>query len=524
MESLQALLITRDLERYLPNADIAVSTVYTNPTASALTTAISELSRLSRQSQVSYQQTRQQVIDMTLKKHKSSIDSLVDNSQTKSIKSNATRFARIENHTVILTGSTGALGSYLLEVLLKTSSVSHVYCLDRASASSSTRPQRNRARKVASAYLSNRVTFLTADISQQGFGLEAKEYETLLAQATSVIHNAWPVNFNLPLSAFGPQLVGITRLVDFAVSATQSPIIFFISSISSVLDYRGNSLSIREEIISDINAPSSMGYGESKYLAEVLLDYASKTLSIDTRVARVGQIAGPVKVQYIWNEWEWLPSLNLSSLHVGAVQDSLGTSQNKIDWVPIDLLAEILVELTLNIDRQKASTLTQPEEPGKERLFHLSNPHSITWRSFLPTLFNTLSCSNIRTTRRITSTVTQPEKPGKTRVFHPLNPHPVAWKSLLPIIVDTLNCSNARTKRIDIVPFEAWLHKVRVDAEAAGSADVGEMLRVNPAAKLLDFYEKLAQDKKTDFATSKTEEASSKMRAIGAIKPEWFER
>lgn len=65
MDSLQALLITRDLKQCLPNSDIAVSTVYTNPTVISLANAISELPAMSRQSQVSSQQARQQVIDAT---------------------------------------------------------------------------------------------------------------------------------------------------------------------------------------------------------------------------------------------------------------------------------------------------------------------------------------------------------------------------------------------------------------------------------------------------------------------------
>ena len=121
-------------------------------------------------------------------------------------------------------------------------------------------------------------------------------------------------------------------------------------------------------------------------------------------------------------------------------------------------------------------------------------------------------------------TKTNPKETGKARVFHPLNPHPVAWKSLLPTIINTLSHSDARTIIIDTVSFDTWLHKVRVDAETTGSANVEGMLKANPAAKLLGFYEKLKADKRMDFDTVKTEEASSKMRAIGEIKPEWFER
>ena len=476
MDSLQALLITRDLKQALANPEIAASTVYTNPTVASLASAISDLSAASQQSQVSSQQTRLQIIDATFQEHKKSIDKLVNDPLTNSTNSNANAIMGNEGHTVVLTGSTGSLGSYVLQVLLNTPSATRIYCLDRAPDSSGIRSQRKSC-NIGSDDPSSRVTFLTADISQPDFGLERKTYEALLTEATAFIHSAWPVNFNIPLSAFRPQLVGITRLAEFAVSAAHSPIIFFASSISSVLGRHGGSPPIIEDIISNSEAPSSMGYGESKYLAELLLDYASKTLSIDTRIARIGQIAGPVEGQGVWNKWEWLPSLVLSSLYVGAVPNSLGPSQNKIDWVPIDLLAQVLVELALYPDRQ--------EDHGPEK-------HEVT---------------------------------SKARVFHPLNPHPVAWRSLLPAIVNSLSRPDAGTKIIDTVPFQEWLAKVRRNAEAADSADVEAMLKVNPAAKLLGFYEKLAEDgKSVDFETWRTEAASSRLRAIEELKPEWMER
>ncbi|KAL9131161.1 MAG: hypothetical protein Q9175_006834, partial [Cornicularia normoerica] len=94
------------------------------------------------------------------------------------------------------------------------------------------------------------------------------------------------------------------RLAEFAVSVAHSPIIFFASSIGSILGYHDSSPSILKDIVSDIKAPSSIGYKESKHLAELHLNYTFKSLSIDTRIARVGQIAGPVKGQGIWNKWE----------------------------------------------------------------------------------------------------------------------------------------------------------------------------------------------------------------------------
>ncbi len=53
-----------------------------------------------------------------------------------------------------------------------------------------------------------------------------------------------------------------------------------------------------------------MGYGESKYVAEQLLERAGKTSGVAAAVCRVGQLAGPVVKQGVWNKQEWLPSVS----------------------------------------------------------------------------------------------------------------------------------------------------------------------------------------------------------------------
>ena len=58
------------------------------------------------------------------------------------------------------------------------------------------------------------------------------------------------------------------------------------------------------------------------------------------------------------------------------VPDSLGTLQ-KIDWIPIDSLAAILIELALckNSDR---------------KVYHIINPKLIIWISLLPSVYEEL--------------------------------------------------------------------------------------------------------------------------------------
>ena len=56
-----------------------------------------------------------------------------------------------------------------------------------------------------------------------------------------------------------------------------------------------------------------MGYGESKYVAERLLEAGADKCGVPAVICRVGQLGGPVtKEQGMWNKQEWLPSVSLS--------------------------------------------------------------------------------------------------------------------------------------------------------------------------------------------------------------------
>jgi len=147
----------------------------------------------------------------------------------------------------------------------------------------------------------------------------------------------------------------------------------YVSSISSVIAHKPSSL-IPEEVISDDSAPVATGYAESKYVSEFLLDHASRKLSLNTAIARVGQVAGPSQSSGTRNKSEWLPSLVLSSLHLRHIPDSVGTRLNNIDWVPVDKLAEVIVELAFS--RQDPSGV--PSSELRAHVFHPLNLHPTT--------------------------------------------------------------------------------------------------------------------------------------------------
>ncbi|KAL6714200.1 hypothetical protein ACLMJK_008695 [Lecanora helva] len=478
MDSLQAIILARSLGNMFLCPDITISTVYSNPSISSLTRKISSVLVFGQQSELSWREERQREMQSLIAQYESVIDSMKSDLPSKSTPPRD-RDPVSKEHTVLLTGSTGHLGSYLLRALLDCPEVAAVYCLDRNPnkiSSNSALDVKQRSEPD-----SRRVKRLKADLSQEYLGLDEQTYESLVQQTTVIIHNAWPVDFNLPLSAFRPQITSVTRLIRFAASASQNPTLLFVSSIVSVLNSASSCSAIPESIIRDTAASSPMGYGESKFVAELLLAHASKNLNIDTRIARVGQVAGAVRSPGLWNMKEWIPKLILSSLYVGAVADSFGPTLDDVKWLPIDLLAEVLLEISFreNKHRQDSINLNGADANGEHT----------------------------------------------AQVFHLLNPHETTWSSLLPSILAALNAPRLGKGDIATASLESWIRRVRAKAEGCNGGDVEAMLKVNPAAKLLPFFEGLPQGtSKPVFALTETMQDSPKLRAMEAVKPEWMEK
>ena len=99
--------------------------------------------------------------------------------------------------SVVLTGSTGLLGSYLLEALVSSQSVSIIYCLNHSANLKQRQTEVNASRGLTMEWYNQRVKFLTTDYSMENLGLGKQAYSELSANAHVIIHNARQVDFNL---------------------------------------------------------------------------------------------------------------------------------------------------------------------------------------------------------------------------------------------------------------------------------------------------------------------------------------
>ena len=287
---------------------------------------------------------------------------------------------------VILTGSTGSLGSYILAGLLKEPKIGTIYCLDR-SADAEKRVLKKREFPVSQVDTSStsRIRWTKVDFSDPSFGLSESLLDELLESVDVIIHNAWKVDFNHSLSTFTPQIAGVRNFASFCIRSPLSPKLFFISSISALGNWstlHPLSQSVPETVPDDFNLAAQMGYGESKHLSERILDEIAKSIDpfmTNFNILRIGQIAGPSAVKRgRWSENEWFPSLIQTSKELDILPETLGTYE-MIDWTPVDELAGIILDIV-----HSSSISTPPENRGGASVYNLTNPSHVPFRSLIP--------------------------------------------------------------------------------------------------------------------------------------------
>lgn len=101
---------------------------------------------------------------------------------------------------VVLTGSTGSLGTQLLQPLIIDPQVSKVVCLNCAD-NALQRTQDAFAQRTVKVDLS-KAEFHKAQFADVSFGLSTEAYDTLRDEGDVVIHNAWTINSNQSLESF----------------------------------------------------------------------------------------------------------------------------------------------------------------------------------------------------------------------------------------------------------------------------------------------------------------------------------
>ena len=180
------------------------------------------------------------------------------------------------------------------------------------------------------------------------------------------------VDFNLSLTSFDPLIRGVTNLAQFSSQTKANEPVIFISSSASVQNWKSpKGEPVPERSLTDLSLCRS-GYGQSKSAASLVLEYAARTWNASSSAIRIGQISGPVNRGNTgsWPESEWIPTMLASSKYLGILPQTLGCA-NKIDWVPVDFVSNIIHRLG------KVPPRINANQKASVAYFHIANPHTV---------------------------------------------------------------------------------------------------------------------------------------------------
>ena len=222
-----------------------------------------------------------------------------------------------------------------------------------------------------------KLNFVTVQFGSEDLGIRSSDVLTTIQDCNLIVHNAWKVDFKQDVTSFAENLASIQTLAKWSISSPRHPRIIFLSSVSSVGQYRptGDGSSIPESPIEDLNAALPIGYAESKLIAERLLDNAAADSGARVSILRLGQIGGRAAASKhsVWSAREAIPAMLKTAKSI----NMLPSESPPVDWIPVDIVANIVLELSLTDICKLTATL---------RYYNVINPHPVPWGEFIPSL------------------------------------------------------------------------------------------------------------------------------------------
>ncbi|KAF8174362.1 hypothetical protein K438DRAFT_1849366 [Mycena galopus ATCC 62051] len=245
---------------------------------------------------------------------------------------------------ILLTGSTGGLGSHLLEKLLSLPSIQRVYAFNRGGRIPVSERQKeafvNRALDVT-LLSSEKLVYLEGHTSKADLGLPLNVWTTLRDTVTVIIHNAWTLDFNKTLSSFEPHVKGTRNLIDLARQSPQESGVRFLftSSIGSAIGWDQKLGPFPEEPQFDANVAIGNGYGESKYVSERILAASG----LNSTSFRIGQLCGST-TNGAWATSDWVPAMVKSSIALGNFPSD---PSGAVAWIPPAAVSGTIIDAAL---------------------------------------------------------------------------------------------------------------------------------------------------------------------------------
>jgi nucleoside-diphosphate-sugar epimerase len=329
---LGALRKSPDPEIKKAAAHIPINIIFENPTIQQLSAHISAIVNHTGTPGLDFIAEHKQAINAVIEKYSVGLSGPADGVLPSS--------PLIEPAVVLLTGSTGGLGSFLLSELLKSPVVQRVFAFNRPSSSKSIGERQKSAFKDRGLPVdlldSNKLVYVETDASLQKCGLSPAQYEEIRNSVTLIIHNAWRLDFNLTISSFEDSVRASRNLIDLGLDSPRKKNLRFLftSSVGSAQGWDNAKGPFPEEVQLDPAVAVGAGYGEGKYATERIIVQSG----LHVTSLRIGQIAGGHGGS--WSTTDWFPIIVKSSIALGALPEAAGA----VSWLREEEVATAILE------------------------------------------------------------------------------------------------------------------------------------------------------------------------------------
>jgi amino acid adenylation domain-containing protein/thioester reductase-like protein len=265
---------------------------------------------------------------------------------------------------VLLTGSTGFLGIYLLRELLATTNAT-VHCLVRADDPDEAvaRIQRNARHylqdDLAGYRRAGRIEAVPSDLAQPLLGLSEAEFDRLAGIADVIHHPGGLVNFIYPYSHMKPANVEGTREIIRLAGRYRNVPVHYISTMAVVSGFGTAGIRhVTEETPLAHADRLSVGYVESKWVAEAMLHNAAQE-GLPVAIYRAADISGDCE------SGAWNTATEMCAMKKFIVDTGLSPiAELPLDYTPVDRYAAAVAHIA-------SSKLPQGE------VYHLTNPGKV---------------------------------------------------------------------------------------------------------------------------------------------------
>ncbi|KZN45559.1 non-ribosomal peptide synthetase [Pseudoalteromonas luteoviolacea] len=257
-----------------------------------------------------------------------------------------------EPKTVLLTGSTGYLGSYVLREMLDKSDY-HIVCLmrcDDVQHGFSRLEQAAAEKGLPTKIPHERIHVVSGSMSEVNFGLSDTDYQALSAKVDVIIHNASIINLMDPLSALYPTNVeGAREIIRLASSHQVKPVHY----ISTIGVHHALPADVPQPVVEQTHVVPwrevDLTYEQSKIMAETLFTEARRH-GVPVNILRPGTITwATTEVPFI-NDDAFLKFYR-ACLNIHAYP----ASELAVNIVPVDYVATCITAIVKGATGQNSN-------------------------------------------------------------------------------------------------------------------------------------------------------------------------